>query len=181
VDAAGELYSDRGQSSGLRFLDDAEGLVFVLDPFSVPMVADQLRGPFAPRLAAAQPAREEPESSYLVTAQWLRDQGIKLPRKPLAVAVVKADLLFGLPVAAELNSDADSPEIARWLRELSLDNLLDGMERDFGKVTYHLVSSLDVGSEPDGRAGRLSPARPLLWLLGRSGVPVADAVPAVTP
>ncbi|MBA2323319.1 MAG: hypothetical protein H0V92_04610 [Pseudonocardiales bacterium] len=173
-DAAGEFYASREQSSKLRFLDDAEGLVFVLDPFSIPAVAEHLRGPLAPRLDAAHPAREHPEDSYFVTAQWLRDQGIELRRKPLAIAVVKADLLLGLSPAAALTSNADSAGVESWLREMRLDNLLDGMERDFGEVRYHLVSSLDVGAEQDGRAGPTSPAQPLMWLLRRSGAALPD-------
>lgn len=171
-DAAGEFFSDREQNSELPFLDDAEGLVFVLDPFSVPAVADDLTGALTSRFAAAQPAKLHPEQSYLVTAQWLRDQGVKLARKPLAVAVVKADLLLGLPPAAGLRPEAGSSEIEAWLREKGLDNMLDGIGRDFGGVRYFLVSSLDATTDTDGTAGPISPAQPLLWLLGRSGMPI---------
>jgi hypothetical protein len=180
-DAAGEFFSNREQNSELPFLGDAQGLVFVLDPFSVPAVADDLRGSLAPRLDAAQPARTDPEQSYLVTAQWLRDQGVPLRRKPLAVAVVKADLLLGLPPAAGLDQRSASADIERWLREKGLDNMLDGAERDFGEVHFHLVSSVDISAEGDGRAGPMSPARPLLWLLGRSGVAVPELASAVSP
>ncbi|MGI9004310.1 MAG: TRAFAC clade GTPase domain-containing protein [Pseudonocardia sp.] len=180
-DAAGEFFSNREQNSELPFLGDAQGLVFVLDPFSVPAVADDLHGALAPRLSRAQPARMHPEQSYLVTVQWLRDQGVALTRKPLAVAVVKADLLLGLPPAADLNVDAESGEIETWLREKGLDNLLDGAARDFGEVRFFLVSSLEAGTDVDGWADRTSPARPLLWLLGRSGVAVAEQKVPVTP
>jgi len=171
-DAAGEFFSNREQSSELPFLDDAQGLVFVLDPFSVSAVADDLTGALASRLAAAQPAMMHPEQSYLVTAQSLRDQGIKLKRKPLAVAVVKADLLLGFPPATGLHPEAESGEVETWLRDKGLDNMLDGAARDFGVVRYFLVSSLDTATDADGWTNPLSPARPLLWLLGRSGVSV---------
>jgi hypothetical protein len=175
-DAAGELYADREQSRELRFLDDTQGLVFVLDPFSIPAVADDLRGPLPDHLAAAQPAAEPPEDSYLITAQWLRDQGADLARLPLAVAVVKADLLLGLPPAAGLTADADSADVEAWLRAKHLDNMVDGAQRDFGAVRFHLVSSLDPGTDVAGLVGPTSPARPLLWLLGRSGVAVPEVV-----
>lgn len=171
-DAAGELFSSREQSRELRFLDDAQGLVFILDPFSVPAVADDLRGPLAPRLVAARPAEERPEDSYLITAQWLKDQRVELGRLPLAVAVVKADLLLGLPPAAGLAAGSGSADIERWLRDKGLDNMVDGAQRDFGEVRFHLVSSLRDG--PAGPAGELSPARPLLWLLRRSGFAVPE-------
>jgi len=178
-DAAGEFFSNREQNSELPFLRDAQGLVFVLDPFSVPAVSDDLRGALAPRLSKAQPAQMHPELSYLVTVQWLRDQGVALTRKPLAVAVVKADLLIGLPPAAGLDPHAESGEIDTWLREKGLDNMLDGAARDFGEVRFFLVSSLDVGTGVGGRVDCTSPARPLLWLLGQSGVAFAEQKVAV--
>lgn len=171
-DAAGEFFSDRGQNSELPFLDDTQGLVFVLDPFSVPAVADDLAGALASRLEAAQPAKMHPEQSFLVTTQSLRDQGIRLKRKPLAVAVVKADLLLGLHPAAGLHPEVESREVETWLRDKGLDNMLDGAERDFGVVRYFLVSSLNAATDAEGWAIPTSPAQPLLWLLGRSGVSV---------
>ncbi len=171
-DAAGEFFSNREQNSELPFLDDAQGLVFVLDPFSVPAVADDLTGALASRLAAAQPARMHPEQSYLVTAQCLRDQGVMLKRQPLAVAVVKADLLLGLAPATGLHREAESGRIETWLRGKGLDNMLDGAARDFGVVRCFLVSSRNAATDADGWANPLSPAQPLLWLLARSGVSV---------
>ena len=171
-DAAGEFFSNREQSSELPFLDDAQGLVYVLDPFSIPAVADDLTGAFACQLEAAQPARMHPEQAYLVTAQLLRDQGITLTSKPLAVAVVKADLLIGLPPAIDLHPEAASGQVESWLRDKGLDNMLDGAARDFGVVRYFLVSSLSAATGADGRVNPTSPAQPLLWLLGRSGVSI---------
>jgi hypothetical protein len=171
-DAAGEFFSSQEQGSELLFLDDAQGLVFVLDPFSIPAVADDLTGTLASRLEAAQPAKLHPEQSYPITAQLLRDQGINLKRKPLAVAVVKADLLLTLPSAAGLRAGVESGEIMTWLRDKGLDNLLDSAARDFGVVRYFFVSSLSAASDAEGRALAISPAQPLLWLLGRAGVPI---------
>lgn len=180
-DAAGEFFSDREQSSELPFLDDAQGLVFVLDPFSVPAVVDELTGRFAARRTVAQPAGIDPEQSYLITAQWLRDQGVKLTRKPLAIVVVKADLLLDLPGATALPADAESERIEAWLRGKGLDNMLDGAARDFGEIRYFLVSSLTAATGVGGWAGPMSPAHPLLWLLGRSGVAVPTHKLAATP
>jgi Double-GTPase 2 len=176
-DAAGEGFTTRDAAADLRFLDDPEGLVFVLDPFSMPAVASSLHGALAPRLTAAHPAQLDPEQSYLVTASWLRDQGVRLARKPLAVAVVKADLLLGLPPADGLRPTSTSDDIEGWLRTKGMDNLLDGMSRDFREVCYHLVASRDAGTGRDGAAGPTSAARPLLWLLGRTGVAIADPQP----
>ena len=176
-DAAGEGFTSRDAAADLRFLDDPEGLVFVLDPFSIPEVAGVLRGALAPRLRDAHPAQLDPEQSYLVTASWLRDQGVRLTRKPLAVAVVKADLLLGLPPAAGLSATSTSADIEAWLRAQGMDNLVEGMSRDFREVGYHLVASRDAGTAQDGTAGPNSAARPLLWLLTRAGVAVPDRQP----
>jgi hypothetical protein len=177
-DAAGEAFSSRDQAADLRFLDDPQGMVFVLDPFSMPEVAAALRGALASRLTEAEPAFLDPEESYFITVSWLRDQGVALRRKPLAVAVVKADLLLDLPPAEGLTPESTSDDIARWLRRNGLDNLLDGMGRDFREVTFHLVASRDAGVGPDGAAGPTSAARPLLWLLRRTGVAVPGPVVA---
>lgn len=171
-DAAGEFFSNCAQNRELPFLDDAQGLVFVLDPFSIPAVTNDLTGPLAFRRRVAQPASTHPDQAYQVTAQLLRDQGIRLKSKPLAVAVVKADLLIGLPPAAQLNPQAASGAVEAWLRDKGLDNMLDGATRDFGVVRYFLVSSLNAATDVDGWADATSPAQPLLWLLGRSGMPV---------
>ena len=175
-DAAGEAFSTRDLAADLRFLDDPQGMVFVLDPFSMPAVADELRGAYADRLAAAEPAFLDPDESYFVTVSWLRDQGVALHRKPLAVAVVKADLLLGLPPADGITSRSTSDSIGRWLRGKGLDNLLDGMDRDFREVTFHLVASRDTGIDADGATAPTSPVRPLVWLLRRTGVAVPEPV-----
>lgn len=178
-DAAGEFYSSREQAGELPFLDDAEGFVFVLDPFSIAGVRQHLTGGLAARLTAAHPASMDPEQAFAVTSKWLRDEGVDLGRKPLAIAVVKADLLLDLPSATGLRAAAGPDEIAAWLREQDLDNMLDSAGRDFAAVRSFLVSSLDVTSDGDGWAGLLSPAHPLLWLLGRSKVPIPAAPQAV--
>jgi hypothetical protein len=113
-----------------------------------------------------------PEQSYPITTQLLRDQGVDLASKPLAVAVVKADLLLGLPPAAGLRAGAQSAEVEGWLREKGLDNLVEGAGRDFGVVRYFLVSSLTAATDAKGTTLPTSPAQPLLWLLRRAGVPI---------
>lgn len=171
-DAAGEFFGNREQGSELPFLDDAQGLTFVLDPFSIPAVADDLTGTLPSWLEAAQPAEIHPEQSYPITTQLLRDQGVDLASKPLAVAVVKADLLLGLPPAAGLRAGAQSAEVEGWLREKGLDNLVEGAGRDFGVVRYFLVSSLSAATDAEGTTLPTSPAQPLLWLLRHAGVPI---------
>ncbi|WP_190818067.1 TRAFAC clade GTPase domain-containing protein [Saccharopolyspora pogona] len=160
-DAAGEFYLDRDDNSELEFLDHAGGLVFVVDPFAIGWVRDQLGGALESRLVEAHPANGDPEQVYHVTARRLRDYGVETERRALAIAVVKADLLTDLPWAADLCAGA----VRGWLNTAGLDNLVLAAERDFAEVRYFVVSSV-TGTRP---GHRLTPAAPFRWLLGRGG------------
>lgn len=161
-DAAGEFYIDRGDNSELLFLDHAQGLVFVVDPFSIPWVQDGLGALGQIMLARANAAVDDPEQVYHVTASRLRDYGVHTSRQRLAIAVVKADLLLDLPPARELRAD----RVRDWLQEAGLDNLVLAAERDFAEVRYFLVASV-----PGGPAGnQVSAANPFLWLMARAGL-----------
>ncbi|GGJ02750.1 hypothetical protein GCM10011581_44770 [Saccharopolyspora subtropica] len=160
-DAAGEFYANRDDNSELEFLDHAGGLVFVVDPFAVAWVRDQLGGALQDRLAQAHPATGDPDEVYQVTARRLQDFGVDTRRKALAIAVVKADLLTDLPWAADLCAGA----VRDWLTTAGLDNLVLQAERDFGEVRYFVVSSV-TGVHP---GSRMSPAEPFVWLLDRGG------------
>lgn len=160
-DAAGEFYADRDDNTDLEFLDHAQGLVFVIDPFSIPWVRDHL-GATSDIVSRAAPASEAPERVYHVTAKRLLDYGVATTKRRLAVAVVKADLLAGLPLAAGL----EPGNVRSWLERAGLDNLVLSAEREFGDVEYFLVSSLTGIPMSDPR----SPAGPLAWVIGGSGL-----------
>ncbi|MGH3533131.1 MAG: TRAFAC clade GTPase domain-containing protein [Pseudonocardiaceae bacterium] len=161
-DAAGEFYIDRGDNSELLFLDHAQGLVFVVDPFSIPWVLDQLGGLGQVMLARANAAVDDPEEVYHVTAGRLRDYGVRTSSQRLAIAVVKADLLVDLPPAQDLRPH----RVREWLQEAGLDNLVLAAERDFAEVRYFMVASVH-----SARAGSpMSPANPFAWLLARAGL-----------
>jgi hypothetical protein len=161
-DAAGEFYTNRDDNADLEFLDHAQGLVFVVDPFSMPWVSDQLGGPYNPRVAQANPAVDDPEQVYHVTVQRLRDYRIETKRRNLAIAVAKADLLMNTAPAAELSADT----VRDWLNEAGLDNLVLSAERDFAEVRYFLAASVRAATPA------MSPAAPFVWLVGKAGVDV---------
>ncbi|MER6990781.1 hypothetical protein ABT337_29480 [Saccharopolyspora hirsuta] len=163
-DAAGEFFLDRDDNSELEFLDHAGGLVFVIDPFTIGWVRDQLGGTLQSRLAEAHPASGDPEQVYHVTARRLRDYGVETGKRALAVAVVKADLLTDVPWAADLCAGA----VREWLITAGLDNLVLSAERDFAEVRFFVVSSV-LGTRP---GHRMTPAAPFRWLLGRGGFPL---------
>jgi hypothetical protein len=163
-DPAGELVRDREQARALPFLDEAQGIVLIVDPFSVPAVHGELSGSFPERLAEAAAATDDPEAAYQVTAQWLRDAGVPLRHRALAVVVVKADILLDLPPGAALHLGAGA--VRRWLDDHDLGRLVMAAERDFGEVRYFLVSSM-TGWRPDDPHTALAPLR---WLAGRAGL-----------
>lgn len=168
-DAAGEFYIDRGDNSELLFLDHAQGLVLVIDPFSIPWVQDQLGGIGQVMLARANAAVDDPEQVYHVTAGRLRDYGVRTSGQRLAIAVVKADLLTDLPPARHLRPH----QVREWLQEAGLDNLVLAAERDFAEVRYFMVASVHSARA----ASPLSPANPFAWLMTRAGLQLLPGDP----
>lgn len=178
-DAAGEFYADRDDNTDLEFLDHAQGLVFVVDPFSIPWVRDRIGESSASAVVAkANPARESPERVYHVTAKRLLDYGVATGKRRLAVTVVKSDLLAGFSFAGDLTPGT----VRDWLMKVDLDNLVLSAEREFGEVRYFMVASMAGTSSDDA----LSPAAPLAWLSAGAGLrlwpdPEASGRPEAAP
>jgi hypothetical protein len=160
-DAAGELFVDREQNAKLAYLDHARALVFVLDPFSIPDLRVRLAGFDAELLDTT--ASHDPEGSYHVTVQRLRNYGVATRRMKLAFVLSKADLLRSTPVVDGLPTS--SVEVRPWLHQVGLDNLLHAAERDFAQVRYFLVSAMHA--EPQQETSALAPLR---WLLATDGI-----------
>jgi hypothetical protein len=173
-DAAGEQFSKpgnwdfehggRGTNFGsLRFLEDGQALAYVLDPFSVGQIHDQVAA-LAPALVArVTSAQADPEISYAEVLNRLRGFGVPARAQRLAVIVSKTDLLrqAGLPVPT------DSDAIAGWLAENGAHNLVMAAPREFHEVRFFAVASMDAtASKAD------DPGIPLRWLLATHGVKV---------
>jgi hypothetical protein len=157
-DAAGEHFRDARRPDALRFLDDGQGLVYVLDPFSIEAVRKRL-GRRALQLAHA--AAGDPELTYEEVASRLRDSGIPARAQRLAVVVSKADLLH----SAGLDLPAESGQLARWLTDAGVHNLVLAAPREFAEVRFFPVASQQVAED-----GRDDPGAPLRWLLTTHGV-----------
>ncbi|MEV0895642.1 hypothetical protein [Actinoplanes sp. NPDC049802] len=155
-DAAGETLTDREQNAGLSYLDTAETLTFVLDPFSIRRIRDEHGAASASVFADANAALHDPGDAYNATAQRLQEYGVRTSRNRLAFVVTKADLLRRLPLTAPAT---DSAAVREWLCAHGLENLVLTAERDFGQVRFFLVSGRDT--DPDG------PVSVLRWVLGR--------------
>ncbi|GGN18248.1 hypothetical protein FHR83_004111 [Actinoplanes campanulatus] len=153
-DAAGETLTDREQNAGLSYLDTAETLTFVLDPFSIRRIRDEHGAASATVFTDANAALHDPEDAYNATAQRLQEYGVRTDRNRLAFVVTKADLLRRLPLT--MPGD-DSAAVRDWLRSYGLENLVVTAERDFRQVRFFLVSGRDT--DPDG------PVSVLRWVL----------------
>ena len=167
-DAAGEHFRNARQPDTLRFLDDGQGLVYVLDPFSIEPIRQQLDGKGATALHLAHAAAGDPELTYEDVLSRLRDSGVPASTQLLAVVVSKADLLR----SAGPEPPAGSAAIAQWLRdECGVHNLVISAGREFAEVRFFTVASQDVAP-----GDRDDPGAPLRWLLTSHGVRLpADA------
>ena len=169
---AGERYRDSQQHQDLRFLDHSQGLVYVLDPFSIQAVQDLLTGHNAIGGRLAHAAVGDPEITFGEVVSRMRDSGVPAGAQRLAVVVTKADLLREMG----LELPGGSEEIADWLHDLGQRNTVLAAGRDFAEVRYFAVASQDVSA--GWATGQDDPAAPLRWLLGRSGIPL-PASPAL--
>ncbi len=160
-DAAGEHFRSARRPDALRFLDDGHGLVYVLDPFSIPAIRQQVADRNAAALGLAHAAAGDPELTYDEVVSRLRDSGVPASTERLAVVVSKADLLR----AAGLSLPAGSAAIAQWLHDSGVHNLVISAPREFAEVRFFAVASQDMrpGSPDD-------PGAPLRWLLTSRGV-----------
>jgi ribosomal protein L40E len=159
-DAAGEHFRAARQPDALRFLDDGQGLVYVLDPFSIPAVRKRLDGRDSTPLQLAHAAAGDPELTYDEVVSRLRDSGVPARAQRLAVVISKADLLR----SAGLDLPVGSGEIAQWLRDLGVHNLVMSARHEFAAVRFFTVASQDVAP-----GHRDDPGAPLRWLLTSHG------------
>lgn len=172
-DAAGEHFRDAHRPDALRFLEDGQGLVYVLDPFSIEAIRKRLGESPEAALRLAHAAAGDPELTYEEVASRLRDGGIPAASQRLAIVVSKADLLR----SAGLDLPTGSEAIARWLSDAGVHNLVMSSRYEFAEVMFFTVASQDV--RPYGRD---DPGKPLRWLLTTHGVrlPADPAEPAST-
>jgi ribosomal protein L40E len=172
-DAAGEHFRRAREPGSLRFLDDGHGLVYVLDPFSVEAIREQVAEHASAKPGLVHAAAGDPELTYDEVVSRLRDSGVPASRQLLAVVVSKADLLR----AAGLVLPTGSPSIAQWLRDCGVHNLVISAPREFNEVRFFTVASRNVAP-----GDRDDPGAPLRWLLASRGVRLrADPPPPRPP
>ncbi|WFE60852.1 hypothetical protein [Micromonospora sp. WMMD712] len=161
-DAAGENLTDPNKNAGYGYLDFARTLVFVLDPFAIPEVGEQLSS-FPEIERQANASRHDAEDSYNGTVNRLRRYGVATERQRIAFVLTKGDLLAKLPVGVGIEPGHDDPAaVRRWLVDRQMENLLLTAERDFAEVRYFCINAKDTG-----RQGALAP---IGWLLRRERI-----------
>ncbi|MGR6967054.1 TRAFAC clade GTPase domain-containing protein [Geodermatophilus sp. URMC 61] len=168
MDAAGESFQDWDGTSALRYLDQAPGLVFVLDPLPIPGVAGQLRS--RGLAGGVLTAAGEQEESYAAAVDRMRAENVRLKERHLAVVLTKADILLALPAGTGL-AGHDSGSVRSWLVDNDFDLLVQRCEKDFRTVAYFVVDSMST----DPQAGT-SPLRVLEWVLTVCRSPVGAAL-----
>jgi hypothetical protein len=171
-DAAGELYRDRERYEDVGFLENGHGLIFVVDPFSLAAVRARVAGDATVARHLDDAAGEDPELAYNQVVGQLRDVGVKAGAQRLAIVVSKADLLE----QSSIELPTGSAEIADWLRENGLHNVVLAADNEFAEARYFVVAS--------GPAAKATPGTdagaPLRWHLRARGVSIpAEPEPVV--
>ncbi len=184
-DAAGELYQQTDVLRGHEYYSYTHGILFLLDPFSLPQVQIDFERPLQSASAQIRPCAERPQDVYdrmIGTLRQFSKMSGSFRSVPIAVVVTKADA-FGLAadIAATHNGngfgggkkqdDPESDSVRQWLIGHGEGNLVRGIEHDFKKVQYFHCSAL--GRLPDASYTPFVPEGvldPLEWVLKPYGL-----------
>lgn len=133
------------------FLALASGLIFVVDPFTLPSVSDLVAQPHH--------SRTDPKDvldGVIETLTELRGTAI-----PLAIVITKADALPPPhhPYAGVTDPTARPAAARQWLLDHGRIDVLNTADNHFTRVRCFVVSA--VGDDDD------DPSSPVHWLLGR--------------
>lgn len=185
-DAAGELYGNEDDRRRQQtYFSHANGVVFLIDPFSIGQVKTEFQTRIGSEGSTLQPSSEVPQDIYARMYRMLQQITDRAAASiPVAVVLTKIDA-FELkdhigPVTSSDDTAQDtqsSQSIRQWLSDKGEGNLVRALEKDFKKVRYFAVSAqgrmadeyLGTAFEPD----EVLP--PLEWLLAESGVRITGA------
>jgi len=184
-DAAGELYQQTDVLRTHRYYEHLGGVLFVLDPFSLPNVRLNMATQLSSVEDAVKPGEELPQHVYGRMTEVLREMSPsgQFADKPIAVVITKADSLRldaefrgrSVLLARKEKPDPDSAAVRNWLMEKGEGNLVRSLEQDFKSVRYFYCSAL--GRSPDRFRRPFRPDRvlqPLAWILSYHGLDLDD-------
>ncbi len=177
-DVAGESYQSSDEVRNLRFLDVPSGLVLLVDPLSIPRVAEEHAAELNEARDAVRPSSEDPVRVLERTVAALVEGGANPKDVPVAVVIGKTDA-FGIGGEIEsLRSSVGDRAPRAWLEASGAGNFARAVEQEFKQVQWFACSALGrVPASGDARPFEPEGATaPLLWLLSRRGV-----VPAPRP
>lgn len=164
-DPAGELYGETAEVQLQGYLVHASGVIMVVDPFAVSDFASTL-GPDDRQVAGgARPSSEDPTATFARLSHGLRmmtEAGVS--STPVAIVIPKFDAVGQLRSSRVPLPGTDSDGLRTWLQSIGLDNLVRGVDLEFGDVGYFAVSARDAVVDPAAGDVILGP---LEWLLDR--------------
>jgi hypothetical protein len=188
-DTAGEDLNADETTQDLTYLNAADALILLLDPFMIPAARDQIRLP-KEAIQSEQPAIQVLNR---VTEKLRREHDVRSSKRikiPVAVAFAKIDAFFGVlgpehpllrvpPGAGPYDETAGEDthdQVQALLHKWGADNIDSHLHHNYANYRYFPVSAL--GAPPDYASGEVDrngihPFRvsePLLWLLSQFDV-----------
>jgi hypothetical protein len=177
-----KLYKGSYRFARDNYYKNFDGLVFLIDPFSLPKIRERLAGGLETD-RGLEPSAEDPSSVYhrMVWTFKQKKYSTKI-NKPISIVLTKVDA-FGAGneidnISAVLRSDSkrnladsESAAVRTWLERYGAGSLVGKIERDFRKYRYFKSSSL--GRSPDSNSLSFTPTgvfEPLEFVLNNSGL-----------
>lgn len=191
-DAAGEAYKDAGSLADHRYYDHLNGLVLLLDPFSLPEVADRYAAEIA-RDDTMRPSLERIDDIFdRLVINLEQHFGVRRKAKvkqACAIVLGKVDAFdlatrFGQAAVdakmAEnpgLKEQAACDQVCReFLKDMGGEGLLQKFAQKFQTHRFFACSTLELsGASPAHR-----PDTPLLWLMSQADGPLASSLKPLT-
>lgn len=155
-DPAGEVYRKQGNVQSQIYLQKAEYLIILIDPFALPEVRSRLtpsdleRAGYKDPSAAVEDRRDPAKLIEDLAATMLHagHAGHAGRARRIAVVITKTDALRDTTVGSDLGR---SPEARReWLERQGLSDTL-GVLNEFGVDVKYFASGLDGLSDPNSR------------------------------
>jgi hypothetical protein len=184
-DAAGEYYTREERALRQVYFNYVQGVIFIIDPFSIDIVRAEYRDQLATAPRTLAPSTENLESVYermlrVMEASHGPHPGRQFPQ-PVAVVMTKADAFdleqhIGLPAARALmqrdprlrfEEDAINVLVEQYLVRKGAYNFVSSLHGQFSTVKFFSCSAL--GYDPNNRFSPVRALQPLLWIMGEVG------------
>ena len=173
MDVAGEAFSTWDDTAKLRYLDNADGLIMVVDPLALPDVYDVFRR--SPLYGTVKLVTDDQEDAYAAAIDRLRADQVHTEKRGLAVVLTKGDILMQLSAGEQIDPTS-SASIRQWLLDNGADLMVRRFDKDFREVSFFVSDAKD----PRDIRDPLSPWRSFDWLLkeSRAALDIGAAVKA---